>query len=619
MDANDAMSEAPSDSFETGTMVAHRYRVRSYLGDRGFGQVYEAQDSAMVQRVALMRLNREFSRPKARESFFDTRSTATVDDPRIVDLCDYGEDVDGRLFLVMPWVEGAEALDELLAREGVLAWPRAKAIVKQTARALEAAHKKGVLHGALEPSRVFIDKRGGVHIVDFGLAPALAPPGLVPPKQAGSVGPRVTFSGPLPGKIEYLSPEQIRGEAVDARSDIYALGVMLWELVSGAPPFVGDPVTVAEAHLDAALPEFPRGAEFPRGVAGGSPNRAPTELEPLLHLALTKASDDRIASAGEFLTLLEAMPGAREQRPGVTRAATPRLPDGPPRPPRRSAPTGPPGSGPPASGPPANGPPGPGKTVLVNGLPNVSPAGSGMGSAMGSAIGSPSGPAMAPPPADALAGVPRAIDPDPDPSPSAPPLSHSPTPPPPKRRLGKLELAIVVFLALDLLLFGAWKLFTSADPAEPTVAAEQLEQAQPNDERPEPTLEPEPPPKPVAVANPAPKPPLTVEQAIASEFPPEPDNPGPVRPMADSLSDKALRETLVSARAQMLAECLDTRMRRTLKISLKVAPDGSVAYARVRGSLAKTSLGECVIKEVYKVEFPPTYEGGSHTYTLRLR
>src|SRR5690554_4781046 len=101
------MSEAPSDSFETGTIVGHRYRVLGYLGDRGFGQIYEAQDSAMERRVTLMRLNREFARPEARDSFFDTRSTAAVDDPRIVDICDYGEDVDGRLFMVMPWVEEA--------------------------------------------------------------------------------------------------------------------------------------------------------------------------------------------------------------------------------------------------------------------------------------------------------------------------------------------------------------------------------------------------------------------------------------------------------------------------------------------------------------------------------
>src|SRR5690606_8390016 len=108
---------------------------------------------------------------------------------------------------------------------------------------------------------------------------------------------------------------------------------------------------------------------------------------------------------------------------------------------------------------------------------------------------------------------------------------------------------------------------------------------------------PAPKPEQVAVAKAAPKgdpdgtPPLSVEEALASEFPPEPDAPGPVRPMDNSLTDKAFREALVSARAQMVATCLDSRMRRTLKVSLKVAPDGSVEYARVLGNLANTTLG----------------------------
>src|SRR5690606_23448531 len=189
------MRDGPGDLFEANSVVAHRYRVIAFRGDRGFGQVYEAHDTAMERQVALMRLRREFSRPQTRESFYETRSTAAVEDPRIVALCDYGEDVDGRLFLVMPWVPKAEALDELLAREGALSWPRVKKIVEQIAGALEAAHRKGVLHGSLEPSRVLIDEHDGVHIVDFGLAPALTGSTGAPTRE-------VTMTGPLPGTIE---------------------------------------------------------------------------------------------------------------------------------------------------------------------------------------------------------------------------------------------------------------------------------------------------------------------------------------------------------------------------------------------------------------------------------
>lgn len=513
MVSKDPMRDAPGDLFEADSMVAHRYRVIGYRGDRGFGQVYEAQDSAMQRRVALMRLRREFSQPQTRDSFYETRSTAAVEDPRIVDLSDYGEDVDGRLFLVMPWLDDAEPLDRMLAREGALPWPRAKSIVEQIAGALEAAHRKGVLHGGLEPSRVLIDAQGRVHIVDLGLAPALTQPGSR----------EVTLTGPLPGKIEYLSPEQVRGEAVDARTDIYALGVIFWELLTGAPPFVGDQVEVADAHLGAALPK----------LVHGGPTAAPASAEPLLQRALAKRPDQRLGSAAEFLQLLDAIPYAE-----------------------------------------------PTPTPIV--IPQAVGVAPGNDAELGPARG-------------------RAA--------------------PRKRRLGKLELAIVVFLGLDLLLFAGWKLVTHASSSEQQAAAEPREVPLA-----EPVAEPvakaaavEPiAPAPAAI-EPEPEPALSVEDAIAAELPPEPVSTGPVRPGGKSVTSKMFREAMVAARDDMLKACLHSRMRRTLKISLKVAPSGRVEYARVVGSLGKTSLGQCVVEHVYKLEFPITHEGGSHTYTMRLR
>ena len=117
----------PGDRLEANTVVAHRYRVIRYLGDRGFGQIYQAEDTATETDVVVMRLDREFSHPRVRESFFETRGDAQVQDPRVVDLTDYGEDLDGRLFLVMPWVEDAVSLDALVARHGALPWSRTKA------------------------------------------------------------------------------------------------------------------------------------------------------------------------------------------------------------------------------------------------------------------------------------------------------------------------------------------------------------------------------------------------------------------------------------------------------------------------------------------------------------
>jgi hypothetical protein len=189
-----------------------------------------------------------------------------------------------------------------------------------------------------------------------------------------------------------------------------------------------------------------------------------------------------------------------------------------------------------------------------------------------------------------------------------------------------------VFLGFDLLLFASWKLlFSDASPTEPeaTVAIQRDDaESAPTPNTPaEPAPSPEQPEaeQPDAVAEPAQDQPaelvptLTVAQALAASNPPEPIAPGPVRPMGQSLTDKNFREAMVAGRDEILDKCLDSRMRRTLKVALKVAPSGKVEYARVIGNLSDTSLGQCVVKRVYRIEFPPPYEGGTHTYTLRLR
>lgn len=206
----------------------------------------------------------------------------------------------------------------------------------------------------------------------------------------------------------------------------------------------------------------------------------------------------------------------------------------------------------------------------------------------------------------------------------ATPRAEPATPPPRKRRLGKLELAIIVFLGFDLLLFAAWKLFAqdprdteiaSADESSSDTAASDTPRTGTNAEPApvaEPNLEPEPNPEPTSKTG------LDPNAVLAAETP-QPDSPGPTRAMAKSLSDKDFREAMVEAREEIVQRCLDTRMRRTLKISLVVKPSGEVEYARVVGGLAETQLGRCVVKNVYRIDFPPTHEGGSHTYTLRLR
>jgi hypothetical protein len=677
----------PKDLLQIDSVVAHRYRVIDHRGDRGFGQVYEAEDSAMDARVSLMRLDRKFDHPRVRESFFETRSTAQVNDSRVVDLIDYGEDLDGRLFLVMPWIDDAIRLDELLAREQLLPWQRVKPIVEQAAQALAAAHAAGVLHGALEPLRVLIDRSDGVHVVDFGLAPALMQPGGRP----------VTNVTSLAGNSSYLSPEQIRGETVDEQSDVYALGVMLWQLASGSLPFTGNPLEVATAHLERPLPELVR-----RG--------APPELEALLMLALAKDKQDRLASADEFLGLLKAMPSSVAE-PVIARTPTERIATTKPTPaaakpapaapkpasaaakpapaapkpapaaakPAPAAPKPPPAVAKPAAAPkpapavakPVPVPPKPAPAVAKPApTPVVAPA------PAPSPTPEPTPePAPAPAVAPAVAAIPEPHAPEPPP-PAAPPtppaavdrapsiiVETTPPPPPPepapfvsspedeaaiprpidiptthdfpaptpvtpperKRRLGKLELAIMAFLAFDVLVFLAWKFLIHDDPGTTVAALDEPQAAAGKDAAP-PTPENSPDGEPSTDSEPDPESPPNREREAARELQealaphlPQPDAPGPTRALAQALTDKDFREAMVEAREEIVGRCLDSRMRRTLKISLVVEPSGAVDYARVVGSLADTQLGKCVVKQVYQIEFPPTHAGGSHTYTLRLR
>jgi hypothetical protein len=225
-------------------------------------------------------------------------------------------------------------------------------------------------------------------------------------------------------------------------------------------------------------------------------------------------------------------------------------------------------------------------------------------------------PAAAEPPA----GVPQPIAD----TPKSEPLRSSV--PPRKRKLGALELALIVFLAFDVLLFAAWKVFWADSKPDANEAVAATEAPRPEPEPPPKSQAPAEPPQPVVLA-PKPLPPvdpprprLSAEEAIAAVLPPEPETPGPVRPAAKSLSDKVFREAMVAARGDMLKACLSSqKMRRTLKVAMKVAPSGKVEYARVVGELGETALGQCVVKHVYQIEFPITHEGGSHTYTLRLR
>lgn len=214
-----------------GTLVSGRFRIEAVLGVGGMGVVYRATDNALGVPVALKLLRPELAaRADAFERFRQELLLARqVSSPHVVRIHDLAEH-DGRWLISMDLVEG-ESLDQRLDREGALAVEDALRITRDIASGLSAAHDKGVIHRDLKPANILLDAQGAAFISDFGVARSLAGSGM-------------TATGAVVGTPEYLSPEQARGSAVDARSDLYALGLILYEMLVGKPAFSGG--TVAE-------------------------------------------------------------------------------------------------------------------------------------------------------------------------------------------------------------------------------------------------------------------------------------------------------------------------------------------------------------------------------------
>src|SRR5438093_10487844 len=209
-----------------GTLVAGRYRIVSIAGVGGMGVVYRARDEERGVDVAVKVLRQDLgSDQRVLERFrSELRSARQVTHKNVVRLHDIGEH-EGMRFLTMDYVEG-RSLSEILEREGPMALDRAAGIVRQVAEGLQAAHDKGIVHRDLKPGNILIDAAGNALITDFGVARSLDRDAL-------------TRAGAIVGTPDYLSPEQVAGEPVDGRADIYALGIVFFEALSGELPFSG--------------------------------------------------------------------------------------------------------------------------------------------------------------------------------------------------------------------------------------------------------------------------------------------------------------------------------------------------------------------------------------------
>jgi serine/threonine-protein kinase len=287
------------------TLVAGRFRVLRLLGEGGMGQVYLAEHEAIEKKVALKVLRPEYStKPEIVLRFQqEAISASRIKHPNVLDVFDFGRLDNGCFFLAMEFLEGNDLADELV-RQRTLDPERGVKIALQICRALGAAHARGVVHRDLKPENVFIQRTGDgeeiVKIVDFGIAQ------LRSPEEAAQSEPkrrRLTRTGMIFGTPEYMAPEQAGGKNADFRVDVYALGVILYEMFTGAVPFTGETfLQVLSAHLNNTAP--PMSAVCPD-------LRASPELQAAIMKALAKDPNDRHTSMVEFSAAILRSPEGR--------------------------------------------------------------------------------------------------------------------------------------------------------------------------------------------------------------------------------------------------------------------------------------------------------------------
>ena len=244
-----AMEPSSAPRLLPDTMIAGRYRILDVLGEGGMGTVYRAEQPALHRRVALKVVRPELSSDASMIARFEREAYASsrITSPHVVVVHDFGRAESGLLYLVMELLEG-ESLATCLEREGSLPVPEALRICRDVARALEVAHGAGIVHRDLKPDNVFLTTQGDVKVLDFGIARIVEGPG-------GPTAGNATMTGMIVGTPVYMSPEAISRAPVGPATDLYALGVMRFELLSGQPPFMaGEAVLLMSQHLTATPP-----------------------------------------------------------------------------------------------------------------------------------------------------------------------------------------------------------------------------------------------------------------------------------------------------------------------------------------------------------------------------
>lgn len=270
---------------EGGRLLADRYRLLEKIGEGGAAEVFRARDQRLDRIVAIKLLRTQFlADPASRKRFvIEAKMSAALNHPNIVDIYDFGEAVDGSMFIAMKFIDG-QNLKDILQKRGRMTPAEVVSVAQQVCRALSTAHQKGLIHRDVKPQNIMIESNGNVVLTDFGIVKALAAPALT---QTG-----MTF-----GTAAYLSPEQATGAPVGAPADVYALGCVMYELLSGMPPFVGDnPAVVAYKQV----------WEQPSPLHERVPE-VPPSLENVVMRCLGKDPNKRYPSAEALASELEAL------------------------------------------------------------------------------------------------------------------------------------------------------------------------------------------------------------------------------------------------------------------------------------------------------------------------
>jgi serine/threonine protein kinase len=263
------------------------YRIEETLGRGGTSVVYRAEHVRLGRRAALKLLTPALGEADFSERFLrESQLAASLDHPSIVPVYDAGEH-DGLLYIAMACIDGQD-LRSLLAEEGRLPPRRALRIVGQIASALDAAHARGLVHRDVKPANILVGDGDRAYLSDFGVVKEIA-------------GNGTTKTGSFVGTTEYCAPEQIEGRAVDARTDVYALACVLYECLTGEPPFHRDSeVAILNAHLKAPPPKLVKAAP-----------ELPQALDQVIAKALSKSPLDRYGSCGELVAAARAAAAER--------------------------------------------------------------------------------------------------------------------------------------------------------------------------------------------------------------------------------------------------------------------------------------------------------------------